>query len=81
MRYLLSFVPQPRYALLNSPCYPLDRRLVGPQIWSGYYGEHINSQPLQGIEPLIIQSVSQLYVTDLSRILKKAELFTTFCLK
>jgi hypothetical protein len=28
-----------------------DRRLGGPQNWSGRGGEEKNSQPLQGIEP------------------------------
>jgi hypothetical protein len=43
----------------------LDRRLNGPQSWYGYGGEEINSQPLLGLEPLIIQSISQHYTTEL----------------
>jgi len=37
----------------------LDRRLSGPQSCSGYGDEEKNSQPLQGLEPLIIQPVAQ----------------------
>jgi len=39
---------------------PLNRRLGGPQRWSGRGGEEKNSHPLQGLEPPIIQSVSRL---------------------
>jgi len=35
----------------NSPWYPLDRRLGGPQSHSGRGGEKKNSQPPPGIEP------------------------------
>jgi hypothetical protein len=35
----------------NSPWYPLDRRLGGPQSLSGRGGEEKNSQPPPGIEP------------------------------
>jgi hypothetical protein len=35
----------------KSPCYPLDRRLGGPQSRSGYGGEEKNSQPLPSLEP------------------------------
>jgi hypothetical protein len=44
----------------------LDRRLGGPQSWFGCSGEEKNSQPLPGVEPLIIQSIAQLYTTKLS---------------
>jgi len=35
--------------------YSADRRLGGPQSWSGHGGEEKNSQPLPGLKPLIIQ--------------------------
>jgi hypothetical protein len=35
----------------KSLCYPLDRRLGGPQSRSGRGGEEKNSQPPPGIEP------------------------------
>jgi hypothetical protein len=53
----------------KSPWYPLDRRLDGPQSWSGLGDEEINSQPLPGLEPPIIQPVAQRYTTELSRFL------------
>jgi hypothetical protein len=34
----------------NSPCYPLNKRLGGPQSSSGSGGEEKNSQPPPGIE-------------------------------
>jgi hypothetical protein len=43
----------------------LDRRLDGPQFWTGHCGEEKNSQLLSGLEPSIIQSVAQRYATDL----------------
>jgi len=49
--------------------YPLDRRLDGPQSWSGRGGEEKNSQPLPGLETAIIQSVVQRFTTGLSSLL------------
>jgi hypothetical protein len=49
----------------------LDRRLGGPQSWSGCGGEEKNSQPLPGLEPLIIQPLDQSYTTELSQLLAK----------
>jgi hypothetical protein len=49
----------------------LDRRLGGPQSWSGRGGEEKNYQPLPGFEPPIIQSVAQRYTTELFRLLKE----------
>jgi hypothetical protein len=47
----------------------LDRRLGGPQSWSGHNGgEEKNSQPLPGLE-LIIQLVDLRCTTELSRLL------------
>jgi hypothetical protein len=52
------------------PCYPLDRRLSGPQSRSGRGGEEKNSQPPPGLEPTIIHLVAQRYTTELSRLLR-----------
>jgi hypothetical protein len=52
----------------KSPWYPLDRMLRGPQSRSGRGGEEKNSQPLPGLEPPIIQPVTQRYTTELSRL-------------
>jgi hypothetical protein len=50
-RWVVSFTPRPLYPQGNSPWYPLDRSLGGPQSRSGRGGEEKNSQPLPGIEP------------------------------
>jgi hypothetical protein len=50
----------------KSPWYQLDRRLGGPQSRSGRGGEKKHSQPLPGLEPPIIQPVTQHYTTELS---------------
>jgi hypothetical protein len=50
------------------PCYPLDRRLDGPQSQSGRGGEEENSQPLLELEPPIIQPVVQRYSTELTQL-------------
>jgi hypothetical protein len=50
----------------KSPRYSLDRRLCGHQSRSGCGGEKI-SQLLPGLEPPIIQSLTQRYTTELSR--------------
>jgi hypothetical protein len=46
-------------------CYPLNRRLGGPQSRSGRGGEGKKHQPLPGLEPPIIQPVAQRYRTAL----------------
>jgi hypothetical protein len=46
-----SFTPRQLYSQENSPWYPLDRRLGGPQSRSGRDDEEKNSQPPTGIEP------------------------------
>jgi hypothetical protein len=38
-RWVVSFMPLPLYPWVKSPRYSLDRRLVGPQRWSGRHGE------------------------------------------
>jgi hypothetical protein len=50
--------------------YPLERRLGGPQIRSGRGGEEKNSQPLPGLEALIIHLVAQRYTAELTRLSK-----------
>jgi hypothetical protein len=52
----------------KSPCYPLERRLGGPQRRCGRGGEEKNSQSLLGLEPPIMQPVAQRYTTALSRL-------------
>jgi hypothetical protein len=50
-RWVVSFTPRSLYLQCKSPCYPLLRRLGGPQRRSGCSGEEKNSQPPPGIEP------------------------------
>jgi hypothetical protein len=47
---------------------PMDRRLGGPQDRSGHIGEEKNSQPLPGLESLIIKPATQCYTTKLTYI-------------
>jgi hypothetical protein len=42
----------------ESPCYPSDRRLGGPQSQFGRGGEEKNAQMFPGLEPPIIQPVA-----------------------
>jgi hypothetical protein len=44
-------LPQPRFTPGKDPWYPLDKRLGGPQSWSGHRGQRKNPLPLLGIEP------------------------------
>jgi hypothetical protein len=55
----------------KSPWYPLDRKLGGPQSWSGHNGEEKNSDPLPGLESPIIQPGAQRYTAELARLLAK----------
>jgi hypothetical protein len=64
---VVSFTRRPLYPQEQSPWYPLDRRLGGPQSRSGRGGEKKNSQPLPGLEPPIIQPVAQRCTAELSR--------------
>jgi hypothetical protein len=59
------------YPQRNGRWYPLDMRLDGTQIRSGHGEAEKNSQPLPGLEPLIIQIIVQLYTTELFRLLKQ----------
>jgi hypothetical protein len=51
---------------VKGPQVPLYRRLGRPQNQSGCSGEEKNSQPLLGLESLIIQPIAQFYSTELS---------------
>jgi hypothetical protein len=64
---VVSFTSWPLYSQGKRPFYPLDRMFGGSQCRSGYGGEEINSQPLPGLEPQIIQPVAQRYTTELSQ--------------
>jgi hypothetical protein len=50
-KWVLSFTPRPLHPQRKSQCFPLNRRLGGPQNISGRGGEEKNSQPSPGIEP------------------------------
>jgi hypothetical protein len=56
---MVSFTPWPLYPQGKIPWYLLDRRLGGPQSQSERGGEEKNSQSLPGLEPPIIQAISQ----------------------
>jgi hypothetical protein len=62
---------RPLYLQGKSSWYVLDRRLGGLQSWSGRGGKEKNSQPLRGLELLIIQSISQRCTTELPRLFSK----------
>jgi len=44
---------QPLYPWVNSPQDPFNRRLGGPQSWSGCSGKEKKYLPVPGIEPFI----------------------------
>jgi hypothetical protein len=50
-RWVVNFTPRPLYPQGNSPFYPLDRRLGGPQSRSEHDGEKKNCQPLPDSNP------------------------------
>jgi hypothetical protein len=70
-RCVISFTSWLLHPQGKSPWYPLDRRLGGPQSWSGCSGEEINFHRVLGLDPLIIQHIAQCYTTKLSRLLSK----------
>jgi hypothetical protein len=49
--WVVSFMSMSLYHQGNIPRYPLDRRLSGPQSWSGCCGVEKHLLPLSGIEP------------------------------
>jgi hypothetical protein len=65
-RWVVGFMPQLLYPQGKSPWHPLDRRLGGPQSWSGHGGEEKNSQPVPGLAPPTIQPIAQPYIIELS---------------
>jgi hypothetical protein len=65
---VVSLMPRVLYPQGRGVCYPLDRRLGGPQSRSGRGGEEKNSQPLAGLEHPIIKPLAQRYTTELSRL-------------
>jgi hypothetical protein len=68
-RWVVSFTPGPLFPQGKSPCYPLNRRLGGPQSRSGRGGEEKSSHSLSGLDPPIVQPVAQRYTAELSRLL------------
>jgi hypothetical protein len=52
-RWEVSFMPWPLYPRGKSPCYPLDRKLGGPQSWPGRHGEEkiIGSTGTRALNP------------------------------
>jgi len=66
---VVSFTIRPLCTEGESPCYPLDRTLVGPQSQSRNGGKDKNSKSLVGPKHTVIQSVAQRYTIDLSWIL------------
>jgi hypothetical protein len=58
---VVSFTRRPLYLQGKILRCPSDRRLGGPQSRSGHGVEEKNSQPLSGLEPPIIQPVTQSY--------------------
>jgi hypothetical protein len=50
-RRVVSFTSRPLYPRGKRPQYPLDRKLVGPQSWSGCYGVKKSILPLSAIKP------------------------------
>jgi hypothetical protein len=62
--WMVSFTSRPLYPQGESPWFPLDGRLGGPQSRSGR-SEEKNSQPLPGLEPVIIHPLAQCYTSEL----------------
>jgi len=52
----------------KSPWCPMDKKMGGPQNWSGRGGEEKNSHPLPGPELPITQPVAQRCTTEISRL-------------
>jgi hypothetical protein len=59
----VPFISEEMQVFMESPWYPLDRRLRGPQSRSGPGGEEKNSQPHRESNPRtpIVQPVAQRY--------------------
>jgi hypothetical protein len=50
-RWVVSFTPLPPYPKGKSPRYPLERRLGGPQSWSGWRGKEKILDPTRNWTP------------------------------
>jgi hypothetical protein len=67
-RHVVSLTLLLLYSWGKNPQYPLNRKLGGPQTWSGHFGEEKSLLPLLGIEPWIVQAHSLVIIlTTLSR--------------
>jgi hypothetical protein len=64
-KWVVNFTPWTLYPHGKNPWYLLDRRLGGPQSWSGHGGKEKTSQSLSGLESLIIKPIAQHYTTEL----------------
>jgi hypothetical protein len=51
--------------------YQLERRLGGPQSWTGHRGQRKNLLPLPGIKPWLLSPLSDTILTELPRLLKE----------
>jgi hypothetical protein len=78
----VSFMTLLLYPRGKSPWYQLNRRVGGPQNRCGHGGDEKHSQPLPGLEPLIIQPVAQCYeyITKLSRFLLLTKILKCLCI-
>jgi hypothetical protein len=66
-RWVVSFTPQLLYPRGKRPRYALDRRLGGPESWSGRYGER-KTFPLFGFEPWLSSLKPSAVPTELSQL-------------
>jgi hypothetical protein len=67
-RWVVSFIRPPLYPHGRSPWHPLDRRLDVSHNRSGRGVKKKNSKSLPGLEPPIIQPLSQPHIAELSRL-------------
>jgi hypothetical protein len=72
-RWVVSFTPRPLYPQGKSPCYPLDRRLGGPQSRSG----RRESNPRTPIIQAVAQRYTDWAIPALSRLRKRTIGFLT----
>jgi hypothetical protein len=81
-KWVVSFTPQPLNPWGKRPWYPLDRRLGGPQSWSGWHGENswpywdTNSDP-SVIQPIASHYTNSMYMVTFSKC-QLANLLTSF---
>jgi hypothetical protein len=62
-RWVVSFTPRPLYPRGKSPWFPLDKRLGGPQNWSGRLGEEkiLDRIGAQNSNSSVIQPIASRY--------------------